>query len=107
MVLGCGFVHHPVPPPSLQMRVGGALLVLTHHTTTHSPSLASNVSRRGCFQSSLTTPPPIPPPSLQMRVGGVVYSLDPPSHHLFPLPHFKLELEGEFLLPSFLAPPLK
>jgi len=42
--------------------------VFTHHSTTHPPSLASNASQRGCFQSSSTTAPPTPPPSLQMRV---------------------------------------
>jgi hypothetical protein len=79
---------HPVPPPSLQMRVRGGVSsphhhpfplprfkcksvgVFSVHTTTHYPSLTSNASRRGCFQSSSTTPPPIPSPLLQMQVGG-------------------------------------
>ncbi len=56
------------------MRVGGAFLGFTHHTTTRSP------------------------PSLQTRVGGVVFSLHPPHHHPFPLPRFKRESEGVFLV---------
>ena len=44
ILLGCGLVHHPVPPPSLQMRVGGVFLVLTHPPHHHPlPALAQHV----------------------------------------------------------------
>jgi hypothetical protein len=92
----------PIPPPSLQTRVGGGCFnpspttfplprfkceseggVLSVNLPRHhpSPSLTSNVSRRGCL---LTTSPPVPPPLLQMRVGGGVLSVNLPHHHLFP-----------------------
>jgi hypothetical protein len=41
--------HHPFPLPCFKHKLEGAFLVFTHHTITHSSSLASNASWRGHF----------------------------------------------------------
>jgi hypothetical protein len=107
-------VQPPPPPPSLQMRVGGGLFLVFHHpfplprfkreseggflVFTHpfhhpTPSLASNVSQRGCVTTCHITRhhPFHPPPSLQKRV--LTHHV---RHHPFPLPRSKSELEGAF-----------
>jgi len=67
--------YFTVPLPSLQTWAGRAFLVFTHHTTTtHSP------------------------PSLQTRVRGVIFNLHSAHYHPSPLPRFKWEPEGLFIV---------
>jgi len=81
--------------PLFQMRVGGGVCSLN---PPHSPSLTSNASWRGCFQSSSTTAPPTPPPLLQMRVGGgglvlIYHTTTPPP---IPPPSLQMRAGGVF-----------
>ena len=67
--------NNPQTPPSLQTRVGGVVSYLTTcrgmQIRPTDPTLATNMSRRGCFLSlQLTRQSVTDPPSLQMRVGG-------------------------------------
>ena len=87
LLLVCGLIYHPQPLPCLECKTEGAVCL------PGPPSLASNMSRRGHFKSSPTTPPPIPPPSLQTRVGGVVLSFDPP-RHTYPPPSLQMQVGG-------------
>jgi hypothetical protein len=98
-------VTHPFPLPHFKRESEGLFLVFTHHTTTRSPSLASNASRRGVF--SLHPPHHHHFPSLTSNASrrGCL-NLQPPLHHLFPLPRFKCESEGVFLVFTHTPPPI-
>ena len=57
----------PLPPPSLETRVGGGHFLHSNPCHSTTPSLAQNVSWRGGISSILTSATPLPPPSLETQ----------------------------------------